>query len=216
MGRRPQLRLVKVRADRPAGDQRRSGPGRRRTSVGRGAGGGEQGTRSVPGGLGTAWCPLPGPLKPGFGDRRTPVEKEPVVGSRCGARGGGGGPPTRGTGSTRRIAALLGAEATSPSSSGGGSRLLRTPSEPPLSRSWARFPAGSPPQKASGSGGGGCGRLLAALDPRSISGMRRCRAPQCPAGPGAAASERNAFSLAGGRARSCHRAGEAVPQPGVS
>lgn len=54
MGRRPQLRLVKVRADRPAGNQRHSGPGERRTNVGRDAGGGEQGTRCVPGSWGAA------------------------------------------------------------------------------------------------------------------------------------------------------------------
>lgn len=54
MGRRPQLPLVKVRADRPARDQRLSGPGERRTSVGRGAGGGELGTRRFPGGWGAA------------------------------------------------------------------------------------------------------------------------------------------------------------------
>lgn len=43
MGRRPQLRLVKVRADRPARHQRRPGLNEHRTGVGRDAGGGESG-----------------------------------------------------------------------------------------------------------------------------------------------------------------------------
>lgn len=53
MGQRPQLRLVKVREDRPPGNQRRSGPNERGTGVGRGAGGEDRGTRRHPGGWGS-------------------------------------------------------------------------------------------------------------------------------------------------------------------
>lgn len=105
MGRRPQLRLVKVRASGSALESGRPQPqDRRGARVGCGCDGGHRGGLCTHRSLSLdLWS-----RRGGGGEDSS--EKKTSLWRSCGAVGGGGGPPTRATSSVRRIALGSGSE----------------------------------------------------------------------------------------------------------